>query len=108
MTYTTLVLAAVVVAVLLDVLLLRTRILLTKRYWLFMAIMSLLFFVVNGILTALPVVIYASHAITGLRLVTIPIEDAGYLFSLVTSTISIYERLSRGKTRRTAAHDHAH
>jgi lycopene cyclase domain-containing protein len=108
MTYTTLVIAAVVITIVLDLLLLRSRVLLTKRYWLFMALMSLLFFVVNGILTALPVVIYASHAITGLRLVTIPIEDAGYMFSLVTSTISTYERLSRGKTRRMATHDHAH
>lgn len=108
MTYTTLAIAAVIITVLLDLLLLRTRLLLTKRYWLFMAIMSVLFFVINGILTALPVVIYASHAITGLRLVTIPIEDTGYLFSLVTSTISIYEKLSRGPIRASEAHDHAH
>jgi lycopene cyclase domain-containing protein len=95
MTYTELVLIAVAATILLDLLVLRTRILLMKRYWIFMGVMSIFFFLANGILTALPVVVYSSHAIIGLRLVTIPIEDAGYMFSLVTSTISIYQRLSR-------------
>jgi lycopene cyclase domain-containing protein len=95
MTYTEIVALAVVATVILDLFVLRSRIILTRRYWIFMAVMTVLFFVVNGILTALPVVTYSSHAIIGLRLVTIPVEDIGYLFSLVTSTVAMYQRLQR-------------
>jgi len=95
MTYTGIVLLFVLMAVLLDLLLLRTRILLTARYWLFFAVMLVPFCLINGILTALPVVSYASHAIIGLRFFTIPIEDFGYMFALVTPVISIYTALSR-------------
>ena len=97
MTYTTLALIAAAVAVLLDLVLLRTRVLLTRRYWLFFGVMTVFFLVVNGILTALPVVAYSSHAIIGVRLYTIPIEDIAYMFALVTPTIAIYERLGRSR-----------
>ncbi|MBN1448990.1 MAG: lycopene cyclase domain-containing protein [Bacteroidetes bacterium] len=95
MTYTTIVLIAAAVALLLDVAVLRTRLLLQKRYWLFMAVMTLFFLVVNGILTALPIVMYSPQAITGLRVITIPIEDFPYMYALVTPTIALYEWLSR-------------
>jgi len=100
MTYTQLVLVAIGITIALDLLALRTRVLFSKRYWIFFGIMSVFFFLVNGILTALPVVSYSSHVIIGLRLYTIPIEDAGYMFSLVTATIVIYERLSRTALRK--------
>ncbi len=99
MTYTELVTIAVAAAILLDLLILRTRILLMKRYWIFIGAIAIFFFLVNGILTALPVVVYSSHAIIGLRLVTIPIEDVGYMFTLVTASVSIYEWLCRSTKR---------
>jgi hypothetical protein len=38
---------------------------------------------------------YSSHAITGLRVISIPIEDFAYLFALITPTIAMYEFLSK-------------
>ena len=99
MTYTTLACAAVLLAVLLDLLLLRTRVVLTRRFAVFAAVMLLFFLVVNGILTGLPVVMYSPHAITGLRVHSIPIEDFLYLFSLITPTVSVYEYLSARRER---------
>ncbi|MBR9977104.1 MAG: lycopene cyclase domain-containing protein [Bacteroidetes bacterium] len=100
MTYTAIVLLALFAALLLDVFILRTRILFTGRYAMFMVVMLVFFLVVNGILTALPVVTYAPTAIIGIRVFTIPIEDFAYLFALLTPTIALYEYLSGLRRRR--------
>lgn len=53
------------------------------------------FFVVNGILTGgltdEPIVSYDDRHNTGLRLFTIPVEDAFYLLSLLWLNVSLYE-----------------
>ena len=105
MTYTELVLVAAALAAVIDLAVLRTRILLTRRYAVFLAVMLFFFLVVNGILTALPVVMYAPQAITGFRVITIPIEDFAYLFALITPTIALYEYLSTRRANNAARHD---
>ncbi len=45
------------------------------------------FFICNGILTALPVVIYNNHENMNLRLYTIPLEDTFYCLSLLLSSV---------------------
>lgn len=99
MTYTALALIAATTALLLDLVLLRTRVILTRRYAIFAVVMLVFFFMVNGILTGLPVVVYAPHAITGYRVSSIPIEDFIYLFALITPTITIYEYLAARRDR---------
>lgn len=101
MTYTELVILAAVLAAVLDLVVLRTRIMLTRRYLVFMGVMLLFFLLVNGILTGVPVVMYSPHAITGFRVITIPIEDFAYLFALITPTIALYEYLSVRRSSRT-------
>lgn len=98
MTYTEIVIIAAALALLLDLAVLRTRLLFTRRYWIFMAVMLVFFFIVNGILTGLPVVIYSSQAITGIRVISIPVEDFAYMYALITPTIVLYEWMSRRKT----------
>ncbi|MBE0644157.1 MAG: lycopene cyclase domain-containing protein [Bacteroidetes bacterium] len=99
MTYTTAALLAAAFALLLDLVILRTRITLTRRYVVFTAAMLAFFLVVNGILTGLPVVMYSSHAIIGFRVTSIPIEDFAYLFALITPTVALYEFFSARRTR---------
>lgn len=95
MTYTALAIVAAAAALLLDLAILRTRVVLTRRFAVFTAVMLPFFLFVNGILTGLPVVMYSSHAITGIRVISIPIEDFAYLFALITPTVALYEFLSR-------------
>jgi lycopene cyclase domain-containing protein len=58
------------------------------------------FALVNGVLTALPVVIYNSSEIIGIRLYTIPIEDTMYSMMLILMNIHLYEFFKgrRGKS----------
>lgn len=53
------------------------------------------FLLVNGVLTGLPVVIYRSSAILGLRIGTIPLEDFLYSFILLALPAALYERITR-------------
>ncbi|GAB3913393.1 lycopene cyclase [Microlunatus endophyticus] len=87
-----------VLAVVLVELLLRTGIFGSVRYWLTMIIVWAFQVPVDGWLTKLsdPIVIYRRSEILGLRFPwDIPIEDFGFGFALVTSTIMIWQSLSR-------------
>lgn len=54
-------------------------------------------FLVNGILTALPVVSYNPMENTGFRIYTIPFEDFFYYFVLLFMNVSIYDFVSHKK-----------
>ena len=57
--------------------------------------------VVNGLLTAIPVVIYNDSQNLGIRLGTIPVEDFLYCFILLSLNISLYE-FFRGRSLNTS------
>lgn len=90
-------------SVLTSAFLLLHLVILKKEYWsrLVFAYLVILipFFIVNGILTGTglenPVVWYNNEENLGIRLLTIPIEDAIYGFLLIASNISLYEYFKR-------------
>jgi len=49
------------------------------------------FYIINGILTALPVVLYNNTQNMGVRLYTIPVEDHFYLMALLLMNIGFFE-----------------
>ena len=53
------------------------------------------FLLVNGVLTALPIVWYNNAYNLGIRLYTIPVEDTAYSMAMLLLTISVYEFLKQ-------------
>jgi len=60
------------------------------------------FFLVNGVLTKMPVVLYNNGENLSLRIVSIPVEDMIYLLSLLFINFSIYEIFKQYGERRQA------
>lgn len=88
MTYTTAALLAVAATVLLDVAVLRTKLLARKAFWTAYAIVVCFQLVTNGILTGRRIVTYDPAAILGWRVVYAPVEDLLFGFALVVQTLS--------------------
>jgi lycopene cyclase domain-containing protein len=103
MTYTQLALLAAAAAVLVDVALLRTRLLGRRLYWTAYAIVLAFQLVTNGILAGRRIVTYDPHTILGPRLAYAPVEDLLFGFAMVTLTLSTWVRLGRQQAARRPA-----
>src|SRR5215218_4153254 len=82
----------VVLTVLLEVLVLRTGLFRDPRYWVALAIVAAFQLLVNGVLTCPPIVSYDPDQILGPRIACAPIEDLGFGFAMVTTTIALWRR----------------
>ena len=82
----------VVLTVLLEVLVLRTGLFRDPRYWVALAIVAAFQLLVNGVLTCPPIVSYDPGQILGPRIACAPIEDLGFGFAMVTTTIALWRR----------------
>ena len=104
MTYTQAALLGVAATVVLDLFVLRTRLLTRKAFWTAYAIVVFFQLVTNGILTGLDIVTYDPGTILGLRIVFAPVEDLLFGFALVVQTLAWWvwwgRRLSSGGSSR--------
>ena len=100
MTYTQAAVLGVAAAVVVDVALLRTRLLRRGSFWLAYLILLAGQLAVNGVLTGRRVVRYNPSDILGVRLVFAPIEDLGFGFALVVCTLSVWTWLGGRGVRR--------
>jgi lycopene cyclase domain-containing protein len=94
-TYTLLVALGLAFATCYDLILLRTKLLRRKAFWVAYAIMFGFQLIVNGILTGLRIVRYDPGTILGARLALAPIEDIGFGFALILLTLSTWVALGR-------------
>ena len=102
MSYTAAALLAVVATVVLDLLVLRTRLLLRRAFWVSYAIVVFFQLITNGILTGRGIVFYDGDVIVGStssagqtptllgdgRVVFAPLEDLMFGFALVVQTLA--------------------
>ena len=86
MSYTALALVGVVAAVVLDLLVLRTRVVTRRAFWVSYCIVVAFQLLTNGWLTGRDIVVYDDDAIVGWRLAFAPVEDLLFGFSLVLQT----------------------
>jgi lycopene cyclase domain-containing protein len=90
----------VVLTVLLELLVLRTGLFRDLRYWVALAIVAGFQLLVNGVLTCPPIVSYDPGEILGPRVACAPVEDLGFGFAMVTTTIALWRRAAPGPGRR--------
>src|SRR3954464_872489 len=88
MSYTALAVLGVGAAIVLDLFILRTRLLTRRIFWVSYAIIVFFQLITNGILTGRDIVTYDPDAIVGLRIVYAPVEDLLFGFSLVVQTLA--------------------
>lgn len=88
--YTVIAVIFIFVAIFVDNIL-HVHILRQKKYYLFLFIILLFKIFINGYLTGYPIVIYNENVFWGVRLMTIPLEDFLFGFSMVTMTIIFWE-----------------
>ena len=115
MTYTALGVVAVVLVVLLDLLVFRTRLLLRRVFWTAYAIIVFFQFVTNGMFTGFGIVRYDGDAIVGGsspeqgippfigdgRVAFAPVEDLLFGFALVLMSLSLWVLWGRRGVERT-------
>jgi lycopene cyclase domain-containing protein len=96
-TYTVAAALGVLGALVVDVAVLRTRLVTRATFWLTYPIIFFFQLLSNGVLTGLGVVRYNPDAILGLRIVYAPVEDLAFGFALVLTTLAVWVRLGRGE-----------
>ena len=90
--YTGLAISFLGIAVLLDQLL-KTNIILQRRFYLYLLLVLLFTLIFNGYLTWRPVVTYGVDYQLDFRIITIPIEDFIYGTALIFMNTSIYQKV---------------
>lgn len=95
MSYTTTAVLGVAGAVLLDLVVLRTRLVTGVTFWLTYPIVLFFQLLSNGVLTGLEIVSYHPDAIIGRRIAYAPVEDLAFGFALVLATLSVWVWLGR-------------
>lgn len=75
--------SAMLVALFATIAIACSRLVFTRRFWVFQLVALGIFIIANGILTALPIITYGESSIIGLRMLTIPIEDFFFNFAFI-------------------------
>jgi lycopene cyclase domain-containing protein len=93
--YTALAVTAVLAVLVVDLVVLRTRMVTRKAFWVAYAIVIVFQLLMNGVLTGLDVVVYDPGSIRGPRIAYAPVEDLLFGFALVTLTLASWAAVNR-------------
>ena len=95
MSYSALAVAAVVGVLVVDLAVLRTRLVTRRVFWATDAIVVVFQLLMNGVLTGLDVVTYDPGTIWGPRIAYAPVEDLLFGFALVVLTLASWAAVNR-------------
>lgn len=95
MSYSELAVIAVAAVLVVDLVLLRTRLVTRAVFWVAYAIVLVFQLLMNGVLTGLGVVTYDPAAIWGPRIAYAPVEDLLFGFALITLTLATWAAVNR-------------
>jgi lycopene cyclase domain-containing protein len=84
----------VAVAVILDLFILRTKLLTQGRFWFAWAILVFFQILTNGWLTGRGIVQYDPEMILGVRIAFAPVEDLAFGFALIVVTLAVWLTMS--------------
>jgi lycopene cyclase domain-containing protein len=101
MTYTQIALLSVVLVIIFDLYITKSRMLRRKSFWCAYGIMLFFQLVTNWWLTSRGILTYDEDAIIGLRIASAPAEDLLFGFSMITMVISIWIYWGRKGIQRT-------
>ena len=90
MSYTELSILSVILVILIDRYILKSRLLEKKAYWTAYAIIIFFQLLSNWWLTSRNILSYSEAAIIGWRIASAPVEDLLFGFSMVTLTMSLW------------------
>jgi len=93
--YSALAVTAVVAVLVVDLAVLRTRLVTRKVFWAAYAIVIVFQLLMNGVLTGRGVVVYDPDAIWGPRIAYAPVEDLLFGFAMVTLTLASWAAVNR-------------
>jgi lycopene cyclase domain-containing protein len=95
MSYSALAVTAVVAVLVVDLAVLRTRMVTRPVFWAAYAIILAFQLLMNGVLTGLDVVVYDEAAIWGPRIAYAPVEDLLFGFAMVTLSLASWAAVNR-------------
>jgi lycopene cyclase domain-containing protein len=90
MTYSELTLLAILLVILFDLFITKSRILTRKSFWSAYAILLFFQLITNWWLTSRGILTYDQEVITGIRIASAPAEDLLFGFSMLVMTISLW------------------
>ena len=95
MSYSVLAVVAVLAVLVVDLVVLRTRMVTRRVFWVAYAIVIVFQLLMNGVLTGLGVVTYDEATIWGPRIAYAPVEDLLFGFALVVLTLASWAAVNR-------------
>ena len=95
MSYTQISILAVLIAVILDLFIIKTALLKRAAFWTSYAIILPFQFMTNWWLTSRNIVMYDPDVITGVRFFSAPAEDVLFGFALILSVLSLWINLGK-------------
>ena len=95
MSYSALAVTAVVAVLVVDLAVLRTRLVTRRVFWATYAIVLVFQLLMNGVLTGQDVVTYTPATIWGPRVAYAPVEDLLFGFAMVTLTLASWAAVNR-------------